>query len=70
MECGNCSVKELANPLPHSKIGVTTVRDVRDAGGDVIRTSGASPNHATMTGLSPKNASELLNPVIKNPNKP
>jgi RHS repeat-associated protein len=70
VECGNCSVEELAKPLPHSKIGVTTVGDVRNAGGDVIRTSGASPNHATMTGLPPERASELLNPVIKNPNKP
>jgi|ERR1017187_109038 RHS repeat-associated protein len=69
VECGNCSVKELAKPLPHNKIGVTTVGDVRKAGGDVIKTSGASSNHATMTGLSPEKASELLNPVIKNPNK-
>jgi RHS repeat-associated protein len=70
VECGTCSVKDLAKPLPHGKIGVTTVGDVRKAGGDVIRTSGGSANHATLTGLSPESTSQLLNPVIKNPNKP
>ena len=70
VECGTCSVKDLAKPLPHSQIGVTTVGDVRNAGGDVIKTSGKSPNHATMTGLSPEQASDLLRPTIKNPNKP
>jgi hypothetical protein len=63
-------VKDLAKPLPHNQIGVTTVGDVRKAGGDVIKTAGKSENHATLTGLSPQKASELLNPVIKNPNKP
>ena len=69
VECGTCSVGELAKSLPHNSIGVTTVGDVRKAGGDVIRTSGKSANHATMTGLSPQKASEILNPVIKNPNR-
>ncbi|MBX3238282.1 MAG: hypothetical protein KIT80_05815 [Chitinophagaceae bacterium] len=69
VECGNCSVQDLSKPLPHGQIGVTTVEKVRNAGGDVIRTSGGSPNHATMTGLSPQKASELLNPTIPNPNK-
>jgi RHS repeat-associated protein len=70
VECGTCSVKDLAKSLPHGKIGVTTVGDVRNAGGDVIKTSGGSANHATLTGLSPKKTSQLLTPVIKNPNKP
>jgi hypothetical protein len=65
-----CSVKELSANLPHNQIGVTTAGDVRAAGGDVIRTSGKSPNHATLTGLSPEKASQLLTPTIKNPNKP
>jgi len=29
--------------IPHGQIGVTTVGEVRNAGGDVIRTSGRSP---------------------------
>jgi len=70
VNCGNCSVQELSNGLRNKQIGVTTVGDVRGAGGDVIRTSGGNPNHATMTGLSPAKASELLNPPIPNPNNP
>ncbi|MDO6433264.1 RHS repeat-associated core domain-containing protein [Flavitalea sp. BT771] len=69
VECGTCSVKELAAPLPHNKIGTTTVGEVRAAGGDVIKTSGKSPNHATLTGLSPEKTSELFTPIIFNPNK-
>ena len=67
VECGTCSVKELSKNLPHNQIGVTTVGEVRAAGGDVIKTSGASPNHATLTGLSPEQASKLLTPTIKKP---
>lgn len=55
--------------IPHNKIGVTTVGEVRAAGGDVIKTSGRSPNHATLTNLTPETISALLNPPIKNPNK-
>lgn len=70
VECGTCSVKELAAPLPHNKIGTTTVGEVRAAGEDVIKTHGSSPNHATLTGLSPEKTSELFTPIIFNPNKP
>jgi RHS repeat-associated protein len=70
VECGTCSVKDLSKNLPHNQIGVTTVGNVRAAGGDVIKTSGASPNHATLTGLSADKTSKLLTPTIKNPNKP
>lgn len=40
VECGTCSVKKLAEPLPHNKIEVTTVSEIHIAGGDVIKTSG------------------------------
>ena len=70
VECGTCSVKELSESLPHNQIGVTTVGKVREAGGDVIKTSGRSPNHATLTGLSADKISNLLKPIIRNPNKP
>lgn len=49
---------ELAEPIPHGQVGVTTAGAVRLAGGDVVRTSGRSPNHA---------ASELLTPTRPNP---
>ena len=58
---------ELAAPIPHGQVGVTTVGRVRAAGGDVIPTSGRSPNHATLTGLTPERASELLTPTVPNP---
>jgi hypothetical protein len=60
------SVEELALMIPHSQVGVTTVGIVRKSGGDVIRTSGRSPNHATLTGLTPEKISKLLTPTIPN----
>ncbi len=68
VECGvGLSVKELVWMLPHRRVGVTTVGEVRGAGGDVVRTSGRSPHHATMTGLSPNEASRLLTPTVPKP---
>jgi len=61
------SVTELATSIPHGQIGVTTVGEVRKAGGNVIRTAGRSPYHATLTGLTPEQASHLLTPTIPNP---
>ena len=61
------SSAELAAAIPHGQVGVTTVEEVRKAGGDVIRTSGRSPYHATLTGLSPEQISTLLTPTIPNP---
>jgi hypothetical protein len=61
------TVAELAAPTPHGQVGVTTVGEVRKAGGDVIRTSGRSPYHATLTGLTPEQASRLLTPTVPNP---
>ncbi len=61
------SVAELSGLIPHGQIGVTTVREARKVGGDVIRTSGRSPHHATLTGLTPGQASILLTPTMPNP---
>jgi hypothetical protein len=63
------SVQELSASIPHGQVGITTVRDVREAGGDVIRTSGRSPYHATLTGLIPDEISLLLTPTISNPSQ-
>jgi hypothetical protein len=68
VECGaGLTVAELAAAIPHGQVGVTTVGEVRQAGGDVIRTSGRGPNHASLTGLTPEQASGLLTPAIPNP---
>jgi hypothetical protein len=68
VECGTCSLDVLGNGVKNKQIGVTTAGAVRNAGGDVIKTSGGSPNHATVTGLTPEVASDLLTPPVKNPN--
>jgi hypothetical protein len=61
------TVAELAAAIPHRQIGVTSVGDVRQLGGDVIRTAGRSPYHATLTGLTPEQASHLLTPTMPHP---
>jgi len=61
------SLEDLAAAVPHGQIGVTTVGAIRAAGGDVLRTSGRTEHHATLTGLSPEAASRLLTPTIANP---
>ena len=63
------SVAELSVGVPHGQVGFTTVGAIRAMGGDVIRTSGRSPNHVTVTGLSPMSASVLLRPTIPNPSR-
>jgi hypothetical protein len=63
------SIEHLAVKIPHGQIGITSVREVRAKGGDVIRTSGRSPYHATLTGLTPEEISSLLTPTISNPAK-
>lgn len=68
VECAlGSSVEDLATIIPHGQIGFTTVEKIRQAGGDVIRTSGRSPNHATLVGLTPEQISSLLTPTIPNP---
>ena len=63
------TVEQLAKNIPHGQIGITTVKEVRQAGGDVIRTSGRSKNHATLTGLTSEKISALFTPTIPNPTK-
>jgi hypothetical protein len=65
----NISIQVLSALIPHASIGVTTVGAVRAVGGDVIRTSGRSPYHATLTGLISDEISLLLTPTIPNPSK-
>ena len=70
VECAiGISIAELATAIPHGQLGITTVGDVRREGGDVIYTSGRSPNHATLTGLTPAQISQLLTPTVINPAK-
>jgi hypothetical protein len=63
------SIADLAAAIPHGQVGITTVSDVRRESGDIIYTSGRSPNHETLTGLTPAQISQLLTPTILNPAK-
>lgn len=64
------SVEELSAGIPNNQIGVSTVGDVRAAGGDVIPSPTANnPNHCTMCGVTAEQAEELFTPTIRNPNK-
>jgi len=56
--------------IPHQQVGVTTVGAIRTAGGAVIPSpTRANPNHATLSGLTPEDASELFRPTIPNPSR-
>ena len=72
------SVQELTAPnphtgypgLPHKQVGVTTVGAIRAAGGDVVPSpTRTNPYHATLSGLTPEQASQLFRPTIPNPNR-
>jgi hypothetical protein len=72
------SLEELTAPnhgtgypgIPHNQVGVTTVGKVRDARGDVVSSpTKANPNHATLGGLTPEQASELFRPTVRNPSR-
>jgi hypothetical protein len=68
VECAaGIPIDHLAASLPHKQIGVTTVGAIRSAGGDVVRTSGRSPHHATLVGLGAQEVSRLLTPTVPNP---
>ena len=70
VECAvGVSVATLAAAIPHGQIGATTVGAVRQMGGDVMRTTGRSSYHATVTGLTPTQISALLTPTIPNPTR-
>jgi RHS repeat-associated protein len=64
------TAEELSVTVPHGKIGVTTVGEIRAKGGDVT----PSPNdknqdHCSMCGLTPQQGESLFSPTISNPNR-
>jgi hypothetical protein len=74
----NSSVEELTAPntstgypgILNGRIGVTTVGAIRARGGDVIPSpTRTNPNHATLSGLTPEQASDLFLPTVVNPNR-
>jgi hypothetical protein len=53
--------------IPNNQVGVTTVGAVRAQGGDVMPSpTRTNPNHATLSGLTPEQASDLFRPTAPN----
>jgi len=64
------SLQELTQGIPHNKVGVTTVGDVRKVGGNVVASpTKNNPNHATLSGVTAKQAEDLMTPTVRNPNR-
>ena len=56
--------------IPHGQVGVTTVGEIRAAGGDVVPTPRKkNPTHATLGGITPEQAGALFRPTRPNPNR-
>ena len=54
----------------YGQVGVSTVGDVRAAGGEVVPSPSLdNPYHATLSGLTPEAASDLFTPTIPNPSR-
>jgi hypothetical protein len=72
------SVEELTASIPASgypgilnnQIGIATVGAIRACGGDVVPSpTRTNPHHATLSGLTPAQASNLFRPTIANPSR-
>lgn len=73
------SVPELTAPskatgylgIKNNRVGVTTVGKVRSVGGDVVPSpTKKNPHHATLSGITPEQASDLFRPTMPNPSIP
>jgi hypothetical protein len=54
----------------NNQVGVTTVGAIRARGGEVDSSpTKGNPHHATLTGLTPEQASELFRPTVANPSR-
>lgn len=72
------SVEELTVSIPatgypgilNNQVGVTTAGAIRVRGGDVLPSpTRTNPHHATLSGLTPEQASDLFLPTIANPSR-
>lgn len=60
------SVAAASKNIPHDKVGVTTVGNIRAAGNKVVNDRG---NHANVSRITAEQAADLFKNVVKNPNK-
>jgi len=62
------TVEELARSINYNQIGVTTVGEIRAAGGRITLDGNArNPSHATVDGINGSNLERLFTPTITNP---
>jgi RHS repeat-associated protein len=65
------TIAELSSGIKNGQIGVTTVGEIRGAGGSITPSATRNnPFHCTVCNLTPDRLSELFTPTIKNPSKP
>jgi hypothetical protein len=63
------SVPELSGMIPNRRVGVTTVGDIRAAGGAVKPAPNSrNADHCVMSGLTAEQAENLFTPIHRNPN--
>ena len=56
--------------IPHNRVGMTTVSEIRAMGGEVVAApTKTNSSHALLSGLTPDQASVLFLPTVKNPNR-
>jgi hypothetical protein len=62
------SLEELSQRIPNKQIGVTTVGEIRGAGGTIqLDPLEDNPFHCLIGGCTPEQFSDLFTPTIKNP---
>jgi hypothetical protein len=62
------SIEELSQGIPNKQIGVTTVGEIRQAGGYIEpKPLENNPFHCYIGGCTPEQFSQLFTPTIKNP---
>ena len=64
------TLAELTVTIPNKQVGVTTVGEVRAAGGQVLtKPTMRNPDHGVLEGLTPEEVVRLFTPTIRNPHR-
>ena len=64
------TIEDATRGIPHNQVGVTTVGDVRAAGGSVVADpTPGNPSHCLISGCDALTLSDLFTPTIKNPHR-
>lgn len=66
---GEGTLQELASTLRYKQVGVSTVGEVRAAGGVLIpKPTAFNPFHHELSGLTADKLEQLFTPTVRNPN--